>query len=192
MNKNLMVYDDSLVIDDDYFCKFKNLTLIKLCEFKEFTTTEAWVEVSTILDVTNKKSLYNFFKKDCEESIYYKSVPFYIFKNKKIIALDDLRAYLHCKNAENFDTETINKFALQMDRIESVLELTCGSYTSILEKELEQFDKTLNINEIVNKTDGDYYFVKDKTNGIMPNGKTIDVNGLLLLKELKEIFKHSI
>lgn len=193
MKKILLIYDDVVTIDKEYFCKFKNLIILKLSEFKTFAKSETWVEVSDVLDATSKKSLYNFFKKDSEEFLYYKGSPFYVLNNKKVIALDDLRAYINCKNAENFDIETINKFALQMERIEAILELTCGSYANILEKELEEFQGVININAIVNKDEGDYLFVRDKTKGIMPEGKKIiDVNGLLLLKELKQIFEHII
>lgn len=191
---NILIYDRDAEINLDFFCKYKNLELIAVDEFKQYATSN-WETIGDILDATSKKSVYTAFSKVEKPSIFYKEIPYIIYKNKKVIALYDLKIYKYCKNSENFDEVTLNKFCKQLDIVEAVLELVCSSYIDFLEKELDELDKStiININNIVNKNDSDYYFVVDrKDNRIVPDGKIIDLNSLILLKELKDIFMHQI
>lgn len=191
--KNILIYDEDSKVDLDFFCKYKNLTLIKPEEFKEYAK-DNWKEIEVIMDGTTKKSIYKAMAKDNKSSIYYKEIPYVFFKGKKAIALYDLKIYNYCKNSENFDETTLNKFVKQLEVVESVLDLTCTSYIDFLEKELDEFESNavININSIVNKSDSDYYFVADKRNMITPNEKTIDFHSMMLLRELKDIFMHQI
>lgn len=191
---NILIYDRDAELNLEFFCKYKNLELVPIDEFKQYATSN-WDKIGEIMDATSRKSVYTAFSKVDKPSIFYKEIPYVIYKNKKVIALYDLKIYKYCKNSENFDEITLNKFCKQLEIVESVLELVCSSYIDFLEKELDELDKNtiININNIVNKNDSDYYFVVDKKdNKIVPDGKTLDLNSLMLLKELKSIFMHQI
>lgn len=190
----IAIYDNVKGFEAEYFDKF-NITLLSFDEFRSNFKT-VWTGMKMLVDGTMQKSIYKKMAMGQKESVFYRGCNSVTVSNQKIISVPDFRNYIRCNNAENFDVASRNKFGTEMEILENVLELISNKSSSFTDKEIEELfsgDNKMNITDIVpNSGDEEYIFVKDKTDGLMPDANVIDVNSFMLLKELKEIFLHKI
>lgn len=205
MSKIILIHDEIKGLDPMYFkSNFSNVELVKQENFKS-VCTPIWKEVTYILDGTSKKMIYKALAKGLEEKMFYTGSNFVDYKGKKVLSIPDLRVYAYCNNAESFDVRTRNEFKVDLDNIKDILKLisnTTDEFKRGEEKriELEATDlfgkgEVYNFNSIVprNEDEENFVFIKDSTEvPFTPDGNVIDVNGFLILKELKNIFMHKI
>ena len=186
--RKILVHD--LDKDDikDFFSEYKNLEICNIKNLKIDKTETVYY------DCTSNSILYKKFmeKYELKEFTYLFDTTFVKNDFIKVIKLNDLRNFLFYKNKERFDLEKQTELKEGHDLILNVLNKTLDKFQNVLEKELNEIPDILNISEIENSKDCNYWFVKDKTKSLVPDGKVIDYKTLLLLMELKDILKYKV
>ena len=177
-------------LDINYFDKFKDLEVVHINTAKDFMRNN-WHLITDIFDGSTKFEFYKNMLKNNEEHIFKAGVNFILSKSKKYYHLPNLKNLQFAEKKESFSDEDFKTILKNKDNILKSLEYVCGSYKNLFEKELDELeDKPIDISELTINNEK-MYFVKDKRK-YADDDNVIDLNSLLLLKDLKEILENKI